>query len=676
MTRPHGTRPGPAAGRKPGAARLLVATVAALVLTGVLPGAPIPGAGAQQAGSVLRLASQTPWVGPGEELVLRLGVVTPEKPADVELAVAVYRRVRNRSEFRRTLDDGPRGNPVTVVPPAPLSELAADAAGAVVVRLPLQDPLQPADATRLRLGAEGVYPVRVELRETGGGRTLARLVTHLVHTRPPQPGGHPLKVALVLPVHGPVALQPDGRRNLSRTTSGTLGEMARSLEAYPVVPLTLMPTPETLAALDASPRDGDGETLAAVARATAGRQVAAASYVPLALPAFGAPDLAAEVAIQLGRGNEVIERTLGRRPDPRTWLAEEGLDERAVLRLRQQQVDRFVLPEVRLDPVDLPVTLAQPFELEVRAVRRPTAIAADAGLAEHFAPTTDPVLAAHRLLADLAVVYHDSPSRERAAVVLAPRSWRPNKSFLDTLLGGLATGTVLAGTTLDDVFSNVPHATTAGGAPLVRRLAAPAGAATARAADVRAARKQLVSFASMLNADNTVDDRIEELLLVAEGTGLRSSQRQAYLRGIQERITATTSAVQVPSHRSITLTARTGEIPVTVLSRAGYPMRVQLKVASEKLDFPKGAVRTLDLSRRSTTERFSVRARTSGSFPLRVSLVSPDGGLVLGDSRFTVRSTAASGVGLVLSAGAVVFLLLWWGRHLARGRRNRRLVPA
>ncbi|MGH9283830.1 MAG: DUF6049 family protein, partial [Acidimicrobiales bacterium] len=346
------------------------------------------------------------------------------------------------------------------------------------------------------------------------------------------------------------------------------------------------------------------------------------------------------------------------------------------LRLRQQQVDRFVLPEQRLEPVDLRITLAQPFELEARAVRRPAALAGDPGLAAHFAPADDPVLAAHHLLADLAVVYQDLPSRPRAVVVMPPRSWRPAQAFLDSLLGGLATSTVLVGATLDQVFADVPPATARGGATMVRRLTQPAAGSTLRASEVEEARSRLVSFASMLNPDNTVDDRIEELLLMAEGAGLRGGQRQAYLDGIEKRITAQTAAVQVPTHRSITLTARTGEIPVTVLNRAGYPLRVQLQVASDKLDFPKGSVRNLDLSRPSTTERFSVRARTPGSFPLRVNLVSPDGGLVLGSSRFTVRSTAASGVGLVLSAGAVLFLLVWWGRHLARGRRNRRLVPA
>lgn len=656
--------------RRVGAAAL--ALLAALA--GVLPGA--PPALAQESGSVLRLASQTAWVGPGEEFALRLHVTTAEAPVDVELAVAVYRRARNRTEFARTLVDGPRGNPVNVIPPAPLSALETDPGGAVVVRLPVQDPAQPADATRLRLAFEGVYPVRVELREAGGGETLAGLVTNLVYTRPPQPGGAPLIAALVLPVHAAPALQPDGRRSLARRDATALAALSRSLEAHPGVPLTLLPTPETLDAMDASTRPEDQETLATLRRSLPGRQVAASTYVPIALTAFERPTLAGEAATQLDRGSQVIEQTLGRRPDPRTWVAEDGLDDRSVARLRQQQVDRFVLPEKAFEPVEMAVTLAQPFELDARAVRRPVAVAGDPALAGHFDGASDPVLAAHRLIADLAVVYQDSPSRSRGVVVVVPRSWRPNKAFLDSLLAGLATSTVVSAATVDTVFTDVAPALADRSAPLLRRLAPPANPPSLPAADVQTARHRLVAFASMLAPENPLDDRIEELLLVAEGAGLQPRRRKAYLDGVESGIAAQTSTVRVPDSRSITLTARTGEIPVTILSGAGYPINVQLRVSSDKLDFPRGAVRAIGLSRQSTTERFSVRARTSGSFPLRVSLLSPDGSLVLGTSRFTVRSTAASGVGVVLSAGAGGFLLLWWGRHLVRGRRNRRLVPA
>ena len=43
-------------------------------------------------------------------------------------------------------------------------------------------------------------------------------------------------------------------------------------------------------------------------------------------------------------------------------------------------------------------------------------------------------------------------------------------------------------------------------------------------------------------------------------------------------------------------------------------------------------------------------------------------------SRYTVRSTAVSGAGLVLSVGAGVFLIVWWARHWHRTRRSARLV--
>ena len=69
-------------------------------------------------------------------------------------------------------------------------------------------------------------------------------------------------------------------------------------------------------------------------------------------------------------------------------------------------------------------------------------------------------------------------------------------------------------------------------------------------------------------------------------------------------------------------------------------------------------------------------ARTSGSFPITVTMQSPDGSLIVGRTRLTVRSTAASGLGLILSGAAGAFLLLWWARHVLKGRRARRLVPA
>jgi hypothetical protein len=163
---------------------------------------------------------------------------------------------------------------------------------------------------------------------------------------------------------------------------------------------------------------------------------------------------------------------------------------------------------------------------------------------------------------------------------------------------------------------------------------------------------------------------------VAESSELRNARaRQGYVSAVETGIADYLGAIEMPQGRSITLTARRGQIPVTFQNRSGTPAKVIVTVQSDKLEFPDGTTRPLELARRNTTERFAVVARTSGAFPLRITLQSPDGNLLIGRARLTVRSTAASRVSLTVSFGALVFLIVWWGRHIVRGRRARRLVP-
>jgi hypothetical protein len=65
-----------------------------------------------------------------------------------------------------------------------------------------------------------------------------------------------------------------------------------------------------------------------------------------------------------------------------------------------------------------------------------------------------------------------------------------------------------------------------------------------------------------------------------------------------------------------------------------------------------------------------VGTRTSGDSTLQLQLVSPGGLLQLANAEFTIRSTAISGVAIVLTAGAGAFLLFWWFRSASRRRRR------
>jgi hypothetical protein len=139
-------------------------------------------------------------------------------------------------------------------------------------------------------------------------------------------------------------------------------------------------------------------------------------------------------------------------------------------------------------------------------------------------------------------------------------------------------------------------------------------------------------------------------------------------------IRAELAKIQAPARQTITLTARKGTIPFTLRNGSGHPVAVVVHLDSDKLDFPGGSAIPLELDDESTGINIAVEARASGAFPLQVEVTSPDGALVLARSRFTIRSTAFSGVGIVLSAGAGVFLLVWWARNWRLNRRARHLA--
>jgi len=632
----------------------------------------------------MTLAYQTPWVGPSGDFSLRVRIERPTGPADPEVAVSIYPAVATRSEFARTLSD--KVGPAPVIPPQifPLSTLVTGpgpgpgpgsvpernggGSGEVTVNLHLAD--------RLSLGKiDGVFPVRVELRDPAGGRVRQRFTTHLVYM-PVQPSGTKLGMALVLPVHAGAGLPPSGARRLPDID---LAGLSSGLEATQGMPLALAPTAETLATLAASSDDRAVATLKALQQRATTATVLAGTYVPTSLPALLANGLGADATTQVGRGSDTIADALHVRPDTRTWLAQGELDDATLAFLGQRGYERIVARDTDLKPLTAQkLTITQPFLLSGGG-RQVPAVAADTGLSAYFDNNVPPALAANHLLADLAVVYLDRPGTDsRGVVAMAPPTWRTDRQFLDTVVAGLTQNPMVEPISLDGLFAGVAQAKSESGRPVQRLVASPApGGLADMATGLRNGRVRLDALGSVLGPGAVDHGNLDERLLLSESTELRTNrQRQAYLDAVLAGIDSQRQGIRMPGGRSITLTARSAEIPVTFQNRTGMPAKVVVKVQSDKLDFPRGSTQLLDLTRLNTTERFSVVSRTSGAFPLRITLESPDGNLIIGQSRLTVRSAAASGVGLVVSLGAAAFLAVWWGRHALRGRRARRLVPA
>lgn len=649
---------------------LLVLLVAALAGPAGAQPAP-PGRGR------MTFVAQTPWVPVGGDFHIRLRVARPTGASDLELALTVFPAVATRSEFGETLADRMTDTALVALTPVPLAGLRPEANGDVFVTIPVRDPTLPRDPARVLLPPrDGVYPVRVELRDRLAGATVDKFVTHLLHM--PEVHATPkLGVSLVFPVHAPPALQPDGTRILP--DAETLTAMTQGVDAVRSTPFTLAPTPETVAGLAASNETRAKALLASLRSAAAERTILNGSYVPANLAALTGGGLDGEVASQLNRGAATLAEALTARLDGRTWLAEEALDPRLIDTLAGRGYDRMLTAEPTLMPVpDQRLTLTRPFVLTGRSTRVQAA-SVDAGLAAHFNAAANQSLAAFQLLADLAVVYLDRPGDDerRGVAAVAPRDWRPTRQFTDVVTAGLAMSPIIEAISLDTLFSTVPTAQDDTGANLVRKPAvATPGSLAEVATDLAEARRNLDSLGSVLGSGNGTSAVIEEQLLVAESADLETArQREAYVAGAERQIQGQLDAIEMPEGRSFTLTARTGEIPVTFQNNTGKPVRVVVKVESDKLDFPAGTVVDLELNRLNTTQRFPVVARASGAFPVRITLESPDGHLVVGRARITVRSTVASGASLVVAMGAATFLAVWWGRNAMKGRRARGLVP-
>ncbi|MGH9102536.1 MAG: DUF6049 family protein, partial [Acidimicrobiales bacterium] len=518
---------------------------------------------------------------------------------------------------------------------------------------------------------DGVYPVLVEVYGAKTGVGLARLTTHLVYATAATDA---LRFAWLLPVSAAPASEPGRSLTLRGESSARLSALVGALEAGPGGAPVLAPSPATLEALSSSSSRVDRATVAALSAWAADptHQVLEQPFAPADPTALARSGLGTDLAGQLHLGRQVTRSVLQAAPSSGVWVSTGSL-EAAGARILPPSFGRLVLPERDLVARQSNLTPDHPFTLGGAGPRR-SAVAADPGLAAHLpSGGADPVLAAHQLLADLAQIYFECPNctQPRGVVMAIPPSWQPVTGFLRTLQAGLATSPIVQDSTLGQLFAQVPQQAT-GGATLTRSLAADQGRPPSLpASGLRATARRLASYASVVASHPATLVPLQELRYLAESSTVTPSAREAYLLAFDSRMAKNVDRVSLAGDQTLTLTSRTGTIPLTLVSSAPWTLHGTLELQSDKLAFPGGSRHQVSLSAGNNALRFQVRARTTGDFPLQVSLVAPKGGLVLLSERLTIRSTAFSVVAIALTAGAGGFLILWWGRSLMRGRRNR-----
>jgi hypothetical protein len=304
------------------------------------------------------------------------------------------------------------------------------------------------------------------------------------------------------------------------------------------------------------------------------------------------------------------------------------------------------------------------------------AAVSDSELASHFtSDPADPALEANQLLADLALIHFEEPTRPgRGVIAVPPTGWTPNATFDDQLLAGLNENPDVQPVTLSDYFTSVAPAA----GSIAERRVSSTGQPLSRsfAQDLSTARERVTGFDSAVFGNMPIKSQLDQMLLASESNTLPPSAQSAGLASFERGLSDQLSLIQLATERTITLTARTAPLPITILSSAPYPIVVNLTLTGDKFLFPQGASRSRILIDHSTTPiRIVAQARTSGDLPLNAVLTAPNGTLLIAHGQITVRSTATSVVGVVLSVVALAVLAGWWLRT-SWTRRRRRVAGA
>lgn len=594
------------------------------------------------------------WFKRGSPISFEVAVTNRTKQAlrGIRASVALYERVRSRSELRTAFGGRLPRDPLQAFT-YPLEDLQAGATQRATVEEDL------ASQRSFQGAPDGVYPLAVTIRRSGSPSVTAVTAAALLNNEPDRRLTlSPVFVLAPPPILGPAGtVEDDTREQLTgiRRRLGLFpgGDLAAG---FAVSPYLL----EELRAMRASPVRAESAALEeAVGALSARSESLTLPYVYAQLPQL--KDLGAGTAAeQIGAGRAATERILGATPNAILFPPELRVDDGVVAAAGRAGMGALLVPGGALSSSSKGLTPAEPFtSADVNLL--PT----DELLAKDLAGARSDVDVA-RAAVDTAMIYFEAPGRTRTLAV---------------------SGTAFSGSTRFPAFYSAivdapwlqvvrPSAAVDRGARSVRAIRSRTDDDPPRSFldALNRARRSVEDLVSYTVGGNPVTSGLQNALQAAAGTGWWSSdwaRGSAWARGIGSVVDAQRKLVSTAESGPVTFTSRRGEIPVTIVNKASYPFRIAVKVTSPKLKFPEGSDRLIDpLDPPGLTVTFAALAEATGTFPLRVTLTSPDGAVQVNEPvEYVVRSTAFNRLALVITLGAAAFLLVWYVRRAVISRR-------
>lgn len=695
-----------------GARRVLPALLTLVLATGIH--AP---AGSQPLADVrLRLLDQPVWHEPDDPFAIRLRVANDSSTTldGFRIQVRVFGRAITRSDFEANFEVDPARFEASS---HSIDFLDTDvpAGGSAVVGLssPVSDLASLATTTE-----SGIYPLTITITDSGGFTRLDDLTTQLIY----------LPVEVERPLHiAPVWQLVDIP---SRTIEGYESEQGQASPAEEAVAesgwlrgvadaltsragersrLGIAPLPRLLEEIDDLSDgydriiDGDVEEVpgsAPIARSAAAtietlRSVVARRGVQTVPVPYSLPDLPSLIELedttaQLNASEAVLEDVLGVAPGTGWVFPPSGrLDVATLEALRSAgaAASTFVAPDV----VDVPATDDQrncqedfigithtcPVTLTTPGGRT-RAYVLDEGLQARFGAlvqTPRDRLALQRLFAETAMVWAELPgTSDRVITLSAPPLWHPppwiSRLFVRTLARAPWLQMVTPREGLHLGIGAVDR-------DLVPQADIPASAPDADfTEEIDEAGDVVESFARMRPPVGLIQ-RLRRDVLTAQSR-LWWGDAAALERGARFALDARAQAedelakITIGGRHDITLTSRTGDIPLSVLNDTGYPVNVKVTLESFDRDL---AISETEIERAfqpgASRLPLQASARSSGIFPVRVTIESPDGFRVH-ETSIRIRSTEFNQIALAITLGALGFLVAFYvGRRIRRQREPR-----
>jgi hypothetical protein len=430
------------------------------------------------------------------------------------------------------------------------------------------------------------------------------------------------------------------------------------------------------------PRPGKGQAaatswLTALRTATSHGSVLSLPYADPDVVAAVRSNLAAAVQLATSAGQALVERALGVTPLTFGWPPDGLLDQRTLDTLFAGGVTTVVL-----DDSALPVSGGPPSETpsaHTTVTARDgnlDALLVDGGLSAAVQDgadnPADAALDVQRVLCELLMIQAELPGDQRTIVIAPDRRWAPSSTYATALLAGSGRVPWIAPVSLAQaaetpVYDKVqrdplayPPAT--GNRPSGRLAELP----RRYLRTVRGLKARLDTFAAILPPGNAKARTFDDALLRALSSRWRSDVGLAdqRLETLRDELGSAMRQVHIASRPGslVTLTSHSGTVPITVANDLDTPVHVVVGINSDQhlRIAGRGRVAKTILPHRQVPFDLRATAKTSGVFPLTVSLYTPGpGSRLYGEPvNLLVRSTAYGTVALVITVGATAMLLV------------------